>query len=442
MQKPRVFLLHPNAAPPTPLPVQLSAEGFEVLLQDGEGNLLGSRSYPFPDAVIICASTGSERQAIASAQHWRDKSHNLPIVLLVERSSESLAIAALRAGISDYFRHPFDTGEIVFRLKRLLRVPVTRQRAQFPRALMGGERLIGISRAMQSIKACLPGIAATNSTVLLTGETGTGKELIAELIHQNSDRSAQPFVRVNCAALPEMLLESELFGFERGAFTGAVARQIGKFEQANGGTLLLDEIGEMSERAQAKLLRVLESRELFRVGGQKAVRLNVRLIAATNQNLESLITEKRFRPDLYYRLNVARVHLPPLRERKEDIPILLDFYLKHYCRAFGREVKGFTKEVIALLSRYDWPGNIRELKNVCEATLINLPAGPVSLADLPPLYRQKLQEFEGLPISERERLLEALFATNWNVSKAAKKLRWSRMTVYRKIGKYHISRPQ
>jgi transcriptional regulator with PAS, ATPase and Fis domain len=278
----------------------------------------------------------------------------------------------------------------------------------------------------------------TDSTVLLLGETGTGKELAARLIYQNSSRHKKPFICVNCAALPENLLESELFGYERGAFTGAIGSKRGKFEMANGGTIFLDEIGDMSPYAQAKILRVIERKEVYHLGGKASIPLDFRIIAATNQNLERLVTEGTFRKDLYYRLNVARIYLPPLRERKEDIPLLIEHLIGELNRRFGREVEGFTQKALELLLRYDWPGNVRELKNLLEATFINLPSQKISFIDLPEAFQRRLKEAEGLPQNERDRVLSALFATNWNKSKAAQKLRWSRMTLYRKMAKYDI----
>ena len=285
-------------------------------------------------------------------------------------------------------------------------------------------------------------VATTNSTVLITGETGTGKELAAELIHQNSSRHKEPFVCINCAALPESLVESEMFGYERGAFTGAVALKQGKFELAEGGTVFLDEIGDMSPYAQMKILRTTEKKEICRLGGKGAIPIDVRIVGATNRDLEQLIEKGNFRKDLYYRLNVARVHLPPLRLRKEDIPSLLKHYIRKFNQRFGREVEGLAEEALDSLLRYDWPGNVRELKNILEATFINLPSRKIALMDLPKTFQGRLKETEGLPEKERDRLLSVLFATKWNKSKAARKLQWSRMTLYRKMAKYQISTSQ
>jgi len=302
--------------------------------------------------------------------------------------------------------------------------------------------MIGDGAAMREIKAYLMNVATTDSTVLITGETGTGKELAAELIHRNSPRHQGPFVCINCAALPESLVESEMFGYERGAFTGAVASKRGKFELAEGGTVFLDEIGDMSPYAQMKILRTTEKKEVYRLGGKGATPINVRIVGATNRDPEQLIEQGNFRKDFYYRLNVARVHLPPLRLRKEDIPSLLKHYIRKFNQRFGREVEGLTEEALASLLHYDWPGNVRELKNLLEASFINLSSWKIAFMDLPKTFQKRLKETEGLPEKERDRVLSVLFATKWNKSKAAQKLHWSRMTLYRKMVKYQISSSQ
>jgi transcriptional regulator with PAS, ATPase and Fis domain len=291
---------------------------------------------------------------------------------------------------------------------------------------------------MREILTYVEQVAATESTVLITGETGTGKELTAGLIHRSSRRRQKPFVHINCAAIPDTLLESELFGYERGAFTGANASNAGKLKMADGGTVLFDEIGDMSVYAQAKILRLIESREIERLGGRRSVHVDVRVIAATNQDLDRLMTEGRFRKDLYFRLNVARVHLPALRDRKEDLPALLDGYVREFSRTFGREVDGVTDEVLAALLHHDWPGNVRELRNLVEAIFMTLRSRRISLADLPLPYRRSADAGEMRREAERERLLAALLATKWNKSRAAEQLHWSRMTVYRKMAKYHL----
>jgi transcriptional regulator with PAS, ATPase and Fis domain len=298
--------------------------------------------------------------------------------------------------------------------------------------------MVGNSRPIQEIKAYIRKMANIDCNVLITGETGTGKEIVATLIHQYSKRQQQPLVTINCAAIPESLLESELFGYERGAFTGAHTASPGALQQAQGGTVFLDEIGDMSPYAQAKVLRAIESKEIRRLGGKRTIPLNIRIIAATNQDLERLVADGSFRKDLYFRLNVACIHLPPLRDRKEDIPLLLTHYIQDANRRFGRAVENFTVEAIACLLCYEWPGNVRELKNVVETTFFNLSTGHTAFVDLPELLRQRVSTAGGLALEERDRLLCALYATKWNKSKAAQKLHWSRMTLYRKMTKYHI----
>ncbi len=298
-------------------------------------------------------------------------------------------------------------------------------------------RLVGESPVIIRITESLKKIGATDCTTLITGETGTGKELAAELIHRHSPRSSKPFVVINCSAIPDTLVESELFGHERGAFTGAVVKREGAILTANHGTVFFDEIGDMTPYAQAKLLRTIENKEVWPVGGKRSLSVNTRFIAATNRDLEQLMQEGKFRADLYYRLNVARIQLPPLRERQGDIALLLDYFREKFNRQFGKKVQGFTKEAVAALLDYDWPGNIRELKNLMESSFIHADQR-ISLEDLPEGFRQRVSPGETLGQDERTLLITALFNANWNKVKAAQQLNWSRMTLYRKMAKYGV----
>ncbi len=295
--------------------------------------------------------------------------------------------------------------------------------------------IIGESTAIRTLREYLPKVAARDCTVLITGETGTGKERIAEAIHYSSPRRNSEMVCINCAALPEGLLESELYGHEKGAFTSAHTRYLGKMKMADGGTLLLDEIGDMSLQCQAKILRALETREISPLGGGGRVPVDIRIIAATNQELLPLIEQNRFRKDLFYRLNVAHLVLPPLRHRKEDIPLLFQHYLNHFNQRFDEHVHGATPDALAALMRYDWPGNIRELRNLIESLFID-PGSTISCDQLPERIQQ-LGKLTGT--AEKERLVAALCATNWNKSRAAQELNWSRMTLYRKLKKHQLS---
>lgn len=301
--------------------------------------------------------------------------------------------------------------------------------------LIGGHLMVGESPAIREIKSSISKIAATDCNVLVTGETGTGKELVAELIHKNSRRAERPLICLNCAAIPDTLTESELFGYERGAFTGAYAAYEGKLKQADGGTVLLDEIGDMSLSTQAKVLRLLDKKTVQRVGGRRDVTIDLRIIAATNQDLEGLMAAGKFRRDLYYRLNVAHISLPPLRARKEDITLLLRHFIGEINARLTKQVRGISHGLVERLLQYDWPGNIRELRNMAEVCLMNLNAGMIDLAQIPKQYRDKLP---GCSTDEKESILSALFSTKWNKSKAAQELHWSRMTLYRKLARYHI----
>jgi len=363
----------------------------------------------------------------------------LPVILIASDSSEELAIAALRARVKDYFRLPLDPDELSLSIQRHTAGAGAHV---FPTARESDSRtcmeMVGESLAMREIRNYLMQVAATNSNALITGETGTGKELAAAMIHFHSKRRDKSFVNINCAAIPDGLLESELFGYERGAFTGAHGFKEGTLKLAEGGTVFFDEIGDMSQFAQAKILRAIEAREVRRLGGKTAVALDIRVIAATNRDLEHLVVQERFRSDLFFRLNVASVHLPPLRRRREDIAPLCDFYIREMNGRTGYGVEGFAPETLLALMRYDWPGNVRELKNLVEAVFIGKPPRRISIADLPEHFRRRTAAAVAPLQNERERIMSALFATNWNKSRAAQKLSWSRMTLYRKMHKYRV----
>jgi len=305
--------------------------------------------------------------------------------------------------------------------------------------------LLGTSGPMRDLLAQIAQVSVTSTSVLLRGESGTGKELVAHAIHYNSPRAAGPFIRVNCAALPDTLMESELFGHERGAFTGAMARKKGRFELAHGGTLFLDEIGELSQATQAKLLRVLQEREFERVGGSETLRVDVRLIAATNRDLEAAIAERRFRDDLYYRLNVFPLFLPPLRDRKPDILLLADHFVEKYARAHQRPVRRITTPAIDMLIRYHWPGNVRELENVIERAVVVCDGTAIHGRHLPPTL-QTLEAADAAPGSlkaavgqlERDLLQDALKTTRGSVSEAARLLATTERILRYKLRRYQI----
>ena len=394
-----------------------------------------------PDLVIIGASGPDPEDGLGLIDRIRHQNLTVPIILITRHGSEAMAIAAFRAGASDYFNMPFKLEDVISSIERHLSNHGSSPSQKPTSTVTHWEKnktIVGNSARMWEIKHSLARVAATDSTVLITGETGTGKELAAEFIHRNSPRHRMPFVCINCGALPETLIESEMFGYERGAFTGAVTQNRGKFELAHRGTVFLDEIADMSPYAQAKLLRTIENKEIHRLGGNKFIPVDVRVVSATNQDLEELVGEGRFREDLYYRLNVVRMHLPPLRDRKEDIPALVAHGINMFNRRFNSNVQGLTDEATACLMRYDWPGNIRELMNVLEASFVNHPGRKIGFSELPKQLQQKLRGGQEVPNDERKTILSVLMETKWNKATAARKLNWSRMTLYRKIAKYNI----
>lgn len=376
------------------------------------------------------------------AKRVRSRDPNVGITLITKESSENTAIAALHAGINNYIRFPYEKE----RIRQCLSSDLRNQNA-FNRSPLnieqpsgpGSKRLVGESEFARQLQVAIWRASESDSNVLITGETGTGKELVAELIHKTSSRRDGPFECINCPALPDTLFESELFGYERGAFTGAVSSYRGKLSQAENGTVFFDEIGDLSLLAQAKILRIVERKPYNRLGGRNSIHPNVRFLMATNRDLEAMVAEGCFRTDLLFRVNTNRIHLVPLRERKEDIPLLLEQMVQQFNKQYKRRVCRVPKDLVELLIGYDWPGNIRELLNVVEATFANMAYDEIRLLDLPSTFVHRVTNVT-TPASEEERLYEALRSTDWNLSKAAKRLSLSRMTIYRKMAKFNISR--
>lgn len=396
-----------------------------------------------PDLVVIDVSHTRAQRGLELGKELRQYDQTIPLLLITQDSSEDLALAALRTGINDYVKEPFTHEEFSERLNHWINHGsiqyLVRQQKKPEDSDSLTQSLVGTSSLIQDVRADIPKMAWTQSNVLITGETGTGKEVVAQAIHRNSDRRDKDFVCLNCAAIPETLLESELFGYERGAFTGAIHGKQGKLEQAQDGTILFDEIGDMELSAQTKILRAIEERQVQRLGGSDSHPLNIRIIAATNQDLEQAVNQKQFRSDLFYRLNVARIHLPPLRERKEDIPDLVQHFIHEFNPKFHREVEGFTDEALDSLLHYSWPGNVRELRNLIEASFIHLASPTTRHMDLPPQFGANARECASLPQNERDLILSVLLSTKWSRTKAAQKLQWSRMTLYRKMIKHKIT---
>jgi DNA-binding NtrC family response regulator len=374
-----------------------------------------------PQLVLIAAHPDADAETLSYVQHVRHRSPWIPIVLIVERSSEELAIAAMHAGVTRYLKHPLADADLCGIIETLCAEHGD---------LNGGERLVGGSSAMSTLRASIRKVAAGDSNVLITGETGTGKELVAELIHGNSARQRKPFVCVNSTAIPDSLLESELFGYRSG----------GKLALANSGTIFFDEIGDVGPVVQAKLLRAMDEKRIYRLGSDTAIPLDLRFLAATNQDLESALEQGRFRRDLFHRLSAVRVKLTPLREHAEDIPRLLDHYVAIFNRSFNAHVEGFTRPALDLLTAYSWPGNVRELKNVVEAVFASQPASPVNMLELPAGIKRHLHNAAKASPVERAQLVNALISTNWNKTQAAGKLHWSSMTLNRKMTRCKVLR--
>jgi DNA-binding NtrC family response regulator len=385
-----------------------------------------SRAVPALAALIIFHLDRQDQAEAVFELAAKIRSH-CRLLLVAEAGSESLAIRALREGFDDYVSG-WDPGEVLAAVNRLLGAPTTAESAA---------TMIGTSQAVRTIRERILRVARTSCNVLITGETGTGKEIAAHMIHACSSRNERALVCVNCASVPDSLMESELFGYERGAFTGATRSYPGKLRAAHLGTVFFDEIGDMSLGAQAKLLRLLEQHVVEPLGTNRSVPVDIRVISATNRDLERLSADERFRKDLYFRLNVVRLHLPPLRERAQDIPLLVEHFRPILNRELDRAVQRISDEALSILQRFAWPGNVRELKNVLESAFVETGGTTVTADHLPDAVR--FPETVSQVSLECERLLRVLRETKWNKSKAAEKMRWSRMTLYRKMAKYHIA---
>jgi two-component system response regulator AtoC len=388
--------------------------------------------------LVMPGMDGIELMKRAKAQQPK-----IDVIIITAYASIPTAITAMKEGAYDYIEKPFCPERAEFLVEKLAEhQELVEENLSLRQRLEDRyrfENIIAKSSKMQRVIEVIKVVAKSNATILITGESGTGKELVARAIHSQSHRRNKPFVAVSCAALPESLLESELFGHEKGSFTGAYAQKKGKFEFANGGTLFLDEVGEMSANIQVHLLRVLEEKEFTRVGGNEPIRVDVRVISATNKDLRKAIEKQEFREDLYYRLNVVNIELPPLRERKEDVPLLAEHFLHKFAMENQKEITGFSPEAMELVLDYDWPGNVRELENAIERAVILAKDSIITIADLPqenlsPAYsttpRKNLKEVE------RGHIWSVLRETGENYSEAARILGISRMTLYNKAKEY------
>jgi len=405
------------------------------------------REQPFDGILVDLKMPGMD--GLEFVRWVRDEGFRMPVIMMSAHGDISDAVNAMKHGVQDYMVKPFDPAEVIIKLKNLVEAQNFRTLQEMEERLPQGRAFIGESVQIRRIKDLIGRIAATNSSVLITGESGTGKEVVARTIHEQSTVSSGPFVAINIGGVPENLLESELFGYEKGAFTGAVSRKIGMFELANGGTLFLDEIGDMPHALQVKILRVLQERCITRLGGTEPMPINARIVCATNKDLETLVYEGKFREDLFFRLNVVRIHIPPLRERKDDIPLLAGWIMKKLNTNMGRHFSGLTPEAMEKLKGYDFYGNIRELENILERAAI-FSDGDLITADNIELRGDVLGHVtrssdenastDGMSLKEIERqsIERALRRWEGNRTKAANELGITRRTLITKIEEYGL----
>ena len=341
-----------------------------------------------PVDVVLLDVRLPELDGIAVLKQIKNIDETVPVIMITAVMTVNTAVAAMKVGAYDYITKPFNIDELEVLIEKALEnSAIKKENIYLRKEVVEAEKfeeIVGRSRPMQEVFKTIDDVAASSVTVLIRGESGTGKELVAKAIHKRSPRKNKLFVPVNCAAIPENLLESELFGHEKGSFTGAFERQLGKFEIASGGTLFLDEVSSMPLPMQAKLLRAIQEKTIERIGGAKPISVDVRIISATNIDLAQAVREKKFREDLFYRLNVIPIDIPSLRERRDDVPLLIDHFLVKYNKEFGKKVKGFSKEALDALARYDWPGNVRELENLLERMVVLWKGGNIGAEKLPP----------------------------------------------------------
>jgi DNA-binding NtrC family response regulator len=456
--KERILLIEDERAIQIALAGLLRKEGFTVdCADDGDAGCGRLRAGAY-DLVITDLSLGSGPDGMQVLQVSKQTQHETPVVLITAHGSEKAAVEAMKAGAEDYVPKPFDNDEIRVVIKRALeRTRLAREHRMLLERVereLGQGPIVGTGPEMRRVFELIDKVADTDLTVLVRGESGTGKELVAQALHQRSSRKNRPFSAVNCAAISRELVESELFGHERGAFTGASARRIGRFEAAHGGTIFLDELGDMALETQAKVLRVLEERVLSRVGGSQQIEVDVRVVAATHRDLEAEVAASRFRADLYYRLKVIEIGLPPLRQRLQDLPLLVDRFLDRLSERLGREKKSIDSAALAALARHDWPGNVRELRNAIEQAAVLATSATIGAADLPALgSRSQRAVGPGAPGSaaaaltgsfseakrahmeafERDYLLNALREHGGNVSRTAQAIGLVRQSLQQKI---------
>jgi nitrogen regulation protein NR(I) len=473
----------------------------KVLLIDDEADVQYSfqRIFDQPDIELLTANSGEEGlkiiprfkpdlvimdvrmggiSGLETLRRLRQADAKQMVIMMTAYGTTQTAIEAMKLGAYDYLLKPFDVPRLKQIVLNALKAARDMRQVVSYQPLLESEDyevgIIGRSEAMQNVFKIIGQLAGSSATALITGESGTGKELVARAVYHHSKRSGQPFLAINCAAIPENLLESELFGHEKGAFTGATAQRIGKFEQCNAGTIFLDEIGDMTLSTQAKILRVLQSGSFERVGGNQPIKVDVRVIAATHRPLEQAVAAREFREDLFYRLNVVRIHIPPLRDRREDVALLINYFLKKFGQAQGRAPKSIADTAVEMLERFNWPGNVRELENVIQRAVVMAKGDVILSDDLPSLisnagaperpaatvavpaceeggpadlaaitrtlfnWAKENPKLKILPAVERELIIQALLDTKGNQVRAAKLLGITRATLRKRVEKFQI----
>lgn len=446
----KILIVDDDTAHRTMLKVNLLSAGYEIFEADDGDMVLPALAKQDVDLILMDLKM-QRMDGLDAIRLLREKGQVEPVIVITAFSSVESAVEAMKYGAMDYVTKPVDIEALKLTVLKALDFEALREENQELKERLGEQfdfgNIIGRSSAMQKVFETLALVAPTDATVLITGESGTGKELIARALHYNSPRKDGALIKVNCAALHENLLESELFGHEKGSFTGADAMRKGRFELASGGTLFLDEIGDMSPPTQAKILRVLQEGELERLGGSSTVKVDVRLVAATHKDLNAMVAEGTFRQDLFFRLSVVPVELPPLRDRAEDIPVLADFFLKRYAEKNKKDIKGFHPQALILLARYGWPGNIRELENTIERGVILCLGEQVTPRELPPqmlpgdfVADDEARASAGATLKdvEREAIRTTLSQTDGNKSQSAKLLGIARQTLLNKIKEYGL----
>jgi DNA-binding NtrC family response regulator len=446
MERISILVVEDEEAQRTLLEGLLNKEGYKATgSSDGKTALQLVRDGTFE--IVLLDYRLPDMDGLTILKRLKEMNPEIEVIMITAFGSVENAVTALKAGAYEYLTKPIDLDDLLFKIRKVEeRLHLIHENEVLKEALKERnkpESIVYASEKMHEIMSLIVRVAKTDSTCMVHGESGVGKEIVANLLHELSDRKDEPLVKVNCSAIPDTLLESELFGYERGAFTGAYQKKMGRFEIANKGTIFLDEIGDVPLSLQPKLLRVLQEREIERLGGLRPIKVDVRIIAATNKNLEEEVKQGRFREDLYYRLNIVRIEIPPLRERKEDIPLLFDFFVKKFNERHRKSIKGLSREARDVLIKYDYPGNVRELENIIERATVLARGEYLTRADLAVFGGGELPEIDGsmkavVEGMEKRMITEALVSSNWVQTKAAESIGISERMLRYKMKKLGI----